>query len=71
MNKTLQYVMLLSFHLGYLIFTLSSIFRNSLTDFALGFCEGSSIVFIVAGLIYFCWCFAKKKNPYRIEKSNK
>jgi hypothetical protein len=67
MKKRFQNIMLSILGLGQLIFVLSSIFRNSLTDFALGFCEGISIVGMTTGFIYFCWCFAKKKNPYRIE----
>jgi hypothetical protein len=63
--------MLLSLALGLLIFSLSSIFRNQLTDFSLGFCEGISIVFILIGFTYKCWCIAKRKNPYKIDGSNR
>lgn len=66
MNKRLQYMMLLISGLGYLIFALSRIFRHSLTDFTLGFYEGLSSVFIVTWGIYMCYCFAKKKSPYKI-----
>lgn len=66
MRRRLQYMMLLSFGLGSLIFSLSSIFRYSLTDFALGFWEGISSVFMVTWIIYFSWCLAKKKNPFKI-----
>jgi hypothetical protein len=71
MNKKFQFMMLIFHALGFLILSLSSIFRDHLTDFELGFCEGISIVFIVIGSIYICWCAFKGKNPYKIEKSDK
>ena len=71
MSRKVQYMMLLSLALGLVIFTLSSIFRNYLTDFQLGFCEGVSIVFLVVGFIYMGWCFINKKNPYKIKNNGK
>lgn len=59
-------VILVAYLIGLFVFSLSSIFRHQLTDFELGFCEGVSIVCILTGFIYFCWCFAKKKNPFVI-----
>lgn len=53
--------------IGLLTFTLSSIFRNSLTDFWKGFCEGSSVVAILLGCIYYVWCRTHKKNPFKYE----
>ncbi len=66
MNKRFRFIMLLISLLGYLIFTLSQIFRHSLTDFIFGFCEGISFVFIVIWGIYMCYCFARKKSPFMI-----
>lgn len=43
------------------IFALSSIFRKELSDFALGFCEGVSIVLILGSAIYLIMHFMKKK----------
>lgn len=43
------------------IFALSSIFRSELSDFALGFCEGVSIVLILGSAIYLIMHFMKKK----------
>ena len=43
------------------IFALSSIFRKELSDFALGFCEGVSIVLILGSAIYLVRYFVKKK----------
>jgi hypothetical protein len=71
MNKKFKFMTLLLYLLGFMIFSLSNIFRTRLTDFELGFCEGISIVFIVAGFIYMCWCIFKKKNPYKVENSDK
>jgi len=65
-KKIFSYVILVCYSIGLLTFSLSSIFRDSLSDFAKGFCEGLSIVFILAGFIYMCWCVVKKKNPYKI-----
>lgn len=42
-------------------FALSSIFRKELSDFALGFCEGVSIVLILGSAIYLVRYFVKKK----------
>ena len=66
MNKRLQYMTLIISGLGYLIFSLSSIFRHSLTEFTLGFFEGVSLVFIATWAIYMCYCIVKKKSPYKI-----
>lgn len=66
MNKRVQYMMLIISALGYLVFSLSSIFRHSFTDFTLGIFEGISLVFIVTWAIYMCYCFSKKKSPYKI-----
>lgn len=59
-------VIMIGYLVGLLVFTVSSIFKARLTDFELGFCEGISIVCILTGFVYFCWCFAKKKNPFVI-----
>lgn len=40
---------------------LSSIFRKELSDFALGFCEGVSVVLILSSAIYLIRYFVKKK----------
>ena len=50
---------------GMMIFTLGSIFRHSLTDFQLGFCEGFAIVAMITGLIYIIWNLAYHKNPFK------
>lgn len=52
---------------GLLTFTLSSIFRDSLTDFWKGFCEGFSIATILSGCIFHVWCLVRKKNPFKYE----
>ena len=44
------------------IFALSSIFRKELSDFALGFCEGVSVVLIVGSAIKLIVHFMKKKS---------
>ncbi len=51
MNKKIKYVMLSLFLLGLLISTISRMLNDYLTDFALGFCQGLSIVFIFIGFI--------------------
>lgn len=43
------------------VFALSSIFRKKLSDFALGFCEGVSVVLILSSAIYLIRYFVKKK----------
>ncbi|EPY2286006.1 hypothetical protein FDB88_01085 [Clostridium sporogenes] len=66
MNKKFQFIMLLISALGFLTLSLSHIFRYSLTDFTLGFCEGLSLVCIITWGIFMCYCFIKKKNPYKL-----
>ena len=41
---------------------LSSIFRKELSDFALGFCEGVSVVLILGSAIHLIVHFMKKKS---------
>jgi hypothetical protein len=65
-NKKFQIMVLLFYSLGLMIFSISSIFRDSLTNFELGFCEGISMVFIVTGVIFMGLCIFKKENPYKI-----
>jgi len=65
-SRIFKYEIMIGYSIGLLTFSLSSIFRNSLSDFAKGFCEGFSLDTILAGSIYMCWCFIKKKNPYKI-----
>ena len=65
-SRILKYEILIAYSMGLLTFCLSSIFRDSLSDFAKGFCEGFSLLTIFTGLAYGCWCAVKKKNPYKI-----
>ena len=60
-SKTTYKCSVLYLALGAGIFSLSSIFRNELSDFALGFCEGVSIVLILGSAIYLVRYFVKKK----------
>lgn len=66
MNKRLQMLLISCNALGYLVFSFSRIFRDSLSDFARGFCDGSSIVCITIGTAYLVWCAVKRKNPYKV-----
>lgn len=65
-KKILAYEIMVCYAVGLMTFSLCNIFRDSLSDFARGFCEGISITFILIGFIYMCWCIVKKKNPYKI-----
>lgn len=67
MNKKFQISMMIFSSLGYIVLALSRLLRNVLTDFSLGFCEGFSVVLIVIWFFYMCYCFLKKKNPYRLD----
>ena len=66
MKKRLKLFMLICYALGLLTLLVSIIFRHQLSDFAVGFCEGVSIVFIIVGIFYMGWCIGKKKNPFKI-----
>ena len=59
-SKTTYKCSVLYLAIGAGIFPLSSIFRNMLSDFALGFC-GVSIVLILGSAIYLVRYFVKKK----------
>lgn len=48
--------------IGCAVFSLSSIFRDSLSDFALGFCEGVSGSLIVFSAIYMIWHYIRKSK---------
>ena len=62
-GKTAYKFAVLYLVIGAAIFSLSSIFRNELSDFALGFCEGVSIALIVCSGIYLIrYYFMKKKS---------
>ena len=60
-SKTTYKCSVLYLGIGAGIFSLSSIFRNELSDFALGFCEGVSIVLILGSAIYLVRYFVKMK----------
>ena len=51
---------------GFIVLSLSSIFREKLSDFALGFCEGLSVALILVGFVYVVYCLAKGENPYKM-----
>ncbi len=67
MNRKLQQLFISCNIVGYITLTATRIFRSSLSDFSLGFCEGFSIVCILIGLVYTIWCLAKRKNPYCVQ----
>ena len=60
-SKTTYKCSVLYLAIGAGIFSLSSIFRNELSDFALGFCEGVSVVLLLSNAIYLIRYFVKKK----------
>lgn len=37
---------------------------KSMPDFARGFFDGMALVFFIAGLTYYGYCFVKKQKPY-------
>ncbi len=60
-SKTTYKFSALYLAIGAGIFSLSSIFRNELSDFVLGFCEGVSIVLMLGSAISLVRYFVKKK----------
>ncbi len=64
-NKILATVILTCYAIGLVILSLTLVFRDSFSDFAKGFNEGVSLVFILVGFIYICRCTVLKKNPYK------
>jgi len=68
LNRKFRIFILSIYGSGLFIFSLSHIFRDSLTDFGRGFCDGVSVMFIAAGSVYFCWCLIHRINPYNLNK---
>jgi len=56
------------FWLGLLLQNISGFFKESLSDFPYGFFQGLSVVFIVAGFLFICWCLRKKINPFTLKE---
>jgi len=54
---------------GLSMFTITTVLGRVITieDFAKGFFEGMSAVFIVVGVSYYIWCFFGKKKPSKPE----
>ncbi|MCD8094022.1 MAG: hypothetical protein LUF01_14840 [Bacteroides sp.] len=61
-NRTAYKFAVIYLMIGAGVFAVSSIFRRELSDFALGFCEGVSVVLILGSVIYLIRYFIKKKN---------
>ncbi len=61
-TKRLYTIAILFLVVGCAVFSLSSIFKNGLSDFALGFCEGVSVMMILSSAIYLIVYFVKKKS---------
>ncbi|MEL5894053.1 hypothetical protein AAE250_11160 [Bacteroides sp. GD17] len=61
-SKTAYKFAVIYLMIGAGVFAVSSIFRKELSDFALGFCEGVSVVLILGSAIYLLRYFTKKKN---------
>lgn len=64
-KKRVGMIIMLLYSAGLLIFSLSSIFRDNLSGFLLGFREGVSLVLILAGCVYIVWGWVHKKNPFK------
>ena len=56
------------FWIGLLLQNIGLIFRNELPDFAYGFLQGLSFVFVVAGFLFMCWCLRKRINPITLKE---
>ncbi len=67
MNRPFQIFVLIAFGVGEITLALSGIFRDNLSDFQLGFCEGLSATGIILGGIYMVWSFAHKRNPFVVK----
>ncbi|SDB91619.1 hypothetical protein SAMN05216323_100922 [Williamwhitmania taraxaci] len=65
MKKRLQILILSFYASGLLIKSLSSIYRDEMSKMILGFCEGISLVFILLGFAYMCWCLAKNRTHFQ------
>ena len=65
-NKKLYIAIHVFYLMGLLAFTLSHLFRHSLTDFQFGFCEGFSIIAMLVGFIYIIWNLIHNRKPFRL-----
>jgi len=66
MKKRFNNTMMALYVSGMLLYVISSLFREKLSDFILGFSEGLSFTLIIGTFIYMCWCLAHKRNPFII-----
>lgn len=64
MNKKFKLILLVFYALGFLMYSLSRIFANCLSEFALGFLEGISTIFIISGFICIVWSLIKNKHKW-------
>ena len=64
-------MMLLCFGAGFLIFGISNMYRDTMSDFELGFCEGIALVFIIVGFTYFGCQINNYKNPLKTYSKKK
>ena len=67
-SRKFQIFILSVYGIGLLVHFLSQIFRNSLSDFDMGFSEGFAVTCMVAGFVYFAWCLIHRINPYQSDK---
>lgn len=67
MSKKIRITLLSLYLIGLVTFLLSGLFKSYLSDFAAGFFEGLSLVFILTGFVYCCWSIAHKQNPFKID----
>jgi hypothetical protein len=67
-RKKINILMMGFFGLGQLTRALTNFLGENLSDFAQGFLDGISIVFVISGFIYICKCLIQRKNPFRFNE---
>jgi len=65
MKNGLRLALLSCIFMGNFIRMLSSLFKDKLTDFERGFCEGLSVSLAIIGAIFLVRCTIKKLNPFK------
>ena len=65
MNNRLRIGLLSCLFTGVFILIISIIFKDKVSDFLIGFCEGVSFSLLVLGGIFLLWCAIKKRNPFK------
>lgn len=67
-KKRIGIIMMCLYAIGQLTLVFTRIFEEKLSKFEMGFLEGYSVVFIIAGFLFMGVCLRKKINPFTLKE---